>query len=270
MASDAPSLAELQARFQAALMAGDDAVLALIPGNSRASNGVLLGVYRHAYVARLVEVVRAAHPLLARFMGEDAFGAMARGYVEAHPSRHRNARWYADDVAVFLGVAPFDSAPELAEIASIERQLDLAFDAEDAPVLDLSGLSATPPDAWSTLVFTPHPSVGELSLRTNAFDLWLALKNDAELPETRKLAETDRFLVWREGVVPRIRRVLGEEWMLWSEASRGASFGALMELAALYSDPDSAALRVAQYLQGWLGGGLITRPMTGVLETARV
>ena len=61
-ASDhAPTLAELQDRFQAAVIAGDDDILALIPGNSRTTNDVLLGVYRHAYVARLVEVVASDH-----------------------------------------------------------------------------------------------------------------------------------------------------------------------------------------------------------------
>ena len=104
-------------------MAGDDAVLALIPGNSRTSNGVLLGVYRHAYVARLVEVVRAAHPLLAAYMGDDAFEAMARRYVAGHPSRQPNARWFAAHVPDFLGEPPFDAAPWLGEIALIERWL---------------------------------------------------------------------------------------------------------------------------------------------------
>jgi hypothetical protein len=270
MPPDAPSLAEVQARLQAAIMAGDDGILKLIPGNSRTSNEVLLGVYRHAYVARLVEIVRAAYPLLAQHMGDAAFDAAARGYVLDRPSRHTNARWYAGELPDFLGAGPYDAAPELREIALIERQLDLAFDARDADVLDLSGLAAYPPDAWSSLTFVAHPSVALLSLTTNAFEIWLALKNGADRPEIRHLAESDHALVWREGTVSKIRRLGAEERMLWSEASRGVSFGGLMELAAVFDDPDTAAIRVAQYLQGWLGSGLISAAVTTASEAARV
>jgi hypothetical protein len=268
MPADAPSLAELQARFQAAVMAGDDGVLSLIPGNSRTSNAVLLGVYRHAYVARLAEVVRAAHPLLAGYMGEAAFEAMARAYVARYPSSQPNARWFAAHVPEFLREAPFDANPEASDIALIERQLDLAFDAADAGVLDLAGLSSYPPENWSGLAFVPHPSVALLSLTTNAFDLWLAIKNETVLPEPRLLDEPAHFLVWRQDAVPRIRRLDAEERMLWREASGSASFGALMEMAAVFDDADTAALRVAQYLQGWLGSGLISAAMTAASEPA--
>lgn len=262
MTSNTPSLAELQSRFQAAIVDGADDVLALIPPNSRTSNDVLLGVYRHAYTARLVEVVRSAYPILARHMGDEPFLRMARRYVALYPSRHANARWYGTDLPRLLAEETFAEAPELQEIALLERQLDLAFDAADAPVLHLAALAAHPPETWGDLVFAPHPSVATLTFRTNAFEIWVALKNEECSPAQFVLREPHTFLVWRQDNLPKVRRLDPEERMLWAEAARGKSFGGLAEMAATFDDPDMAALRVAQYLNGWLSAGLISRVMT--------
>jgi hypothetical protein len=258
MQHEAPSLAELQRRFQAAIVDGSDDMLALIPANSRTTNTVLLGVYRHAYVARLVEVLRGAYPLLARYMGDFAFEAMARSYVALYPSRYPNARWYASDVPELLAREEFAHAPVLREIALIERQLDLAFDAVDAPVLDLAALAAFPPEAWGGLIFDPHPSAALLTLGSNAFEIWQHLKNEDPAPDALILPAPQTYLVWRREGVPSIRRLEGEERMLWIEAERGKTFGGLAEMAATFDAPDTAALRVAQYLHGWLTAGLLS------------
>jgi len=257
MAHNPPSLAEVQSRFQSALIDGADDILRLIPPNSRTTNEVLFGVYRHAYVARLIEVVRGAYPLLARYMGDERFAEMASRYVARYPSRHANARWFASDVPEMLAGDDFAAEPELREIALIEKQLDAAFDAPDGTVLDLAALALHPPDAWDDLVFVPHPSAASLTLRTNAFDIWLALNNGDMPPPARISPEAQTFLVWRQEGVSRIRVLGPEERMLWSEAARGKPFGGLAEMAATFDDPGTAALRVAQYLHGWLAAGLL-------------
>lgn len=262
MRPEAPSLAELQRRFQAAVIDGADDVLALIPPNSRTTNAVLLGVYRHAYAARLVEVLRSAHPMLSLYMGAERFDAMARAYVALYPSRHANARWYASDVPELLAHERFAASPELREIALLERQLDLAFDAADATVLDLSALAAYPPEAWGRLVFVPHPAAGLLALRTNAFEIWRALKNEESPPGMQCLTEPQAYLVWRREGTPTVRRLGAEEHMLWTEATRGKCFSGLAEMAATFDEPDTAPVRVAQYLNGWLSAGLLSAAMT--------
>jgi hypothetical protein len=267
MAGRIPTLADVQSLFQAAVVDGADDVLGLIPANSRTSSEVLFGVYRHAYVARLAEVVRNAYPMLATHMGEAAFADMARAYVALYPSRHANARWYASDVPDLLGRPEYAATPHLREIALIERQLDLAFDAADDLVLDLAALGRHPPENWGGLVFRAHPSAAVLTLFTNAFDIWAAIKNESDVPPPVALSEPQSLLIWRrDGVAT--SRVLGpEERMLWIEAARGTSFGGLAEMAAVFDDPEMAALRVAQYLQGWLVSGLLSdavaRELTG-------
>ncbi len=256
----APTLAEIQDRFQEAVVAGDDGLLALIPDNSRTTRDVLLGVYRHAYVARLVEVAGTDYPRLKAYIGEADFDQMLRGYVAVCPSRHANVRWFPRRLPEFLSsAAPYADRPVLRELALIERALNDAFDAVDAPVLGLKDLARHSPERWGDLSFSPHPSAVRLDLSTNAFAIWRALKDEVAAPSANPLAERERLVVWRNDVTPAARTLLAEEAMMWDEASKGVRFSILCELAATYADADGAALRVAQYLQGWIAAGMLTK-----------
>jgi hypothetical protein len=254
------TLAELQDRFQEAVVAGDDALLALIPDNSRTTRDVLLGVYRHAYVARLVEVAGSDYPRLKAYMGDAEFDEMLRGYVAVCPSRHPNVRWFARRLPEYLSSAsPYADQPVLRDLAMIERALNDAFDAVDAPVLGLKDLARHSPERWGDLTFSPQPSAARLDLSTNAFAIWRALKDEEDAPSALTLPERERLVVWRNDVTPTVRALLPEEAMMWDEACKGVRFAILCELAATYADADGAALRAAQYMQGWIAEGMLSK-----------
>jgi hypothetical protein len=255
----APTLAELQERFQEAIVEGDDALLAFIPDNSRTSRNVLLGVYRHAYAARLVEVAGSDYPRLLAYMGHTEFGMMARGYLAVCPSRHPNVRWFARRLPEFISsAAPFRDHPLLHDLALIERALNDAFDAADAPVLGLGDLARHAPERWGDLCFSPHPSAVRLDLTTNALAIWRAVKDDEDAPPAADLPLPERVVVWRNDATPTVRTLSAEEGMLWDEAAKGVRFSVLCEMAATYDDPEGAALRTAQYLHGWIATGMLS------------
>ncbi len=253
-----PTLAELQALFQSAILSGHDDILAHIPASSRTNASVLFGVYRNAYVARLIEIIGNDHALTARYLGSEAFDDLARGYVAAHPSTTQNARWVSRHLAAYARSAPrFASHAHVGDLIAIEAALNTAFDAADATVLSLADLQAVAPEQWDMLVFAPHPSAQRLSACSNAFDLWLALKDDDEVPAAKRGAT--ELLVWRHEAAPMIRSIGAEEAMMWDEAARGVRFGVLCEMLATFDAPDTSALRAAQYLQGWLLSGALSR-----------
>ncbi|MFT3732874.1 MAG: DNA-binding domain-containing protein [Hyphomicrobium sp.] len=258
----APSLSEMQDAFQRAVMLGDDAVLNEILDNSRTDRNVLFGVYRHAYVARLIEVVRNDHPLLSAYLGDTAFQDLAKAYVQAHPSRNQNARWFSHGFPDFIAdVRP--SEPHVADLAELERALNDAFDAPDQETVKMSDLAAVPPESWADLIFEAHPSTHILSFSTNAHALWLALKNTETPPPVETRSEAENIIVWRHETTPKVRRMPYEEAMMWKEAASGVPFGGLCELVAVYDDPESAPMRAAQYLHGWIASGLLGK---GLLE----
>ena len=129
-------LKDFQDKFQRAILAGDDAVLKDIPDGPHETKENLLGIYRDAYVLRLIDVIGADHERLHTYLGDDSFRAMARAYIATNPSRHRNARWFAQRLPEFLrSHEPYAKQPVLSELAALERALNDAFDGADAPVV---------------------------------------------------------------------------------------------------------------------------------------
>jgi hypothetical protein len=254
-----PTLAEVQASFQQAILDGETTILNLIPHSGRTSNDVLFGVYQHAYVGRLIEVVASEHEYLKAYLGDDEFRSMATAFVKQHPSRTQNARWFGEPLPKFLQVTkPYASHPELSELACLERTLAAAFDARDASTIALPDLQAFDPEDWEHLVFTPHPSGHVLLLKTNALALWQALREERTPDHAMVLNEPQAVMIWRVDTAPMIRAMPAEEAMMWSEAARGSSFGRLCELLAVFDDPDTAPIRAATHLAGWLANGLIS------------
>lgn len=252
-----PSLAALQALFQAAILNGDDEVLHLIPDNSRTNADVLFGVYRNAYVGRLIDIIAHDHPLTARYLGPEAFDALARGYVAAHPSTTQNARWVSRHLTSYTRAAPrFARHEHVGDLVAIEAALNSAFDAADAAVLRLDDLQAIAPEHWDMLVFTPHAAAQRLTTASNAFALWQALRDDDDVPAAEPVAA--ELIVWRQETTPMIRVIGTEEAMMWDEAAKGVRFGVLCEMLATFDDPATSALRAAQYLQGWLISGALS------------
>jgi len=257
-------LARQQSEFQRAILTGDDAILAEIPDSPKEKRETLFGVYRYAYGSRLVEAMRNDHKLLHVYLGDDMFSEMGHAYVAAYPSHHPNLRWFSGHLPDFLKSAEaYGKYPVLSDLAALEKALNDAFDAAEAPVVAVADMAAFAPEAWAGLTFKPHPSAQRLDLSTNATAVWFALKADEDPPDPVVLEEPDRLLVWRQDVTPVFHQLSAEEAMMWDEASSGIPFGVLCSMLATYDDPDGAAARGAGYLHGWVTAGLLTGVASG-------
>jgi hypothetical protein len=251
--------ARQQSDFQRGILSGDDTVLAEILDSPKEKREILFGVYRHAYGSRLVEAMRNDHKLLHLYLGDEMFDAMGHAYVAANPSQHPNLRWFSGGLPDFLKSSePYSDHPVLSDLAVLEKALNDAFDADDAPVVGVADLAGVAPEAWADLKFQPHPGAFRLDTATNASTIWLALKNNETPPDAVTLEQPCRLLVWRQDVTPMFRELGVEEAMMWDEATSGIPFGVLCSMLATYDDPDGAAARGAAYLHGWITAGLLT------------
>lgn len=253
------SLADLQSAFQAALLAPDPApadVLARLAPNPREPNATRFGIYHSAYRLRLIEALGVSYERLHLLMG-GSFADMAGAYVAAHASPYRNLRWYGGDLPDFLAdTPPWSNEPALAQLAALERNLNHAFDAPDAPVLSLQDLAARDPARWPDLVFTPHPSARRLGVTHDVLEQWEALGREGAAPAAAALPEQRGLLTWRQDGQAMVRALGPEEEMMWIEMARGHAFGPQCTLLAV-RDPDGAEARAATYLSGWIQTGLL-------------
>ena len=250
------SLKEIQESFQRGILAGDDSILAEIRDSAKEDRNALFGVYRHAYVARLAEVLADDYEQLHAYLGDAGFAKLAKSYIAAHPSDRRSARDFGRHVPDFLASdAGFAKHAELAEIAALEKALADAFDGPDAEPLKLATLAEVSPEDWTRLVFTAHPTARRLTFRTNAAEIWSALRYEKGPPSACLLPDPQAILVWRQDVTARFKPLAPEEAMMWDEAAAGTRFGVLCEMVATYAGEDGADFRAASYLKDWVDMG---------------
>jgi len=254
------TLAELQARFQAGILTGEGAdMLGLVePSPHGAGKNELFGVYQNAYRLRLAEFVAEDHPGLAGYLGEDEFAALIEDFIASDPPRHRNARYYTTRLPQFMQESEaWREEGRALSLAQFERALVDAFDAADAPALEIGALAAFAPERWASLTFAFHASAQLLELAAGTLDTYVAATDDDcdELPEASEGVE--HAAIWRTGDEPAWRELDADEWVALNEAMAGQAFGDICQLAAFQQGDNASAERLAQFLANWFSEGLV-------------
>lgn len=249
--------AQQQQALQSAIRTGGDAA-GLLKAGSR------LDVYANAYRARLIAALRDNHEVLYRAMGESAFEALARAYIEAQPSPHRSIRWFGDQLAEFMAGTCSDQLghPSLIDIARMDWALRGAFDAQDSTPLAAADLGSLAAKDWPDLRLHLQPGNSLLQMDWVIEPAWAALReaaSDQDLPElAAPVAGRHALLIWRQGLETRWRTVEPLEACLITALQAGASFAELCEHAAQSEGEDHAAAAVIGCLQQWLADELLS------------
>lgn len=252
-------LADLQEAFQACVLSDNPGLVERIAGGARVDPQQRLRIYFDAYRLRLVEALATDYEALRALMGEAAFGAACRAYVEATPSQFRNVRWYGGRLPEFLRITqPWAEQPILHEVAVFEWTLTLAFDAPDAPVVRFEELACLPQPAWPVLGFVLHPCAHFLELHSNAPSLRKATDAGDSLPDAVIADDTKTWLIWRKELTAYFRSLSESESWAFAAVREGASFTALCEGLCRWFAPDEAAPQAATLLRQWVDDELIS------------
>ena len=135
--------ARQQGAFQRGILTGDNAILDEILDSPKAKHETLFGIYRHAYGSRLVEVMRNDHELLHRYLGDEV---STRWGMPMSRRAHRKIPTCAGSRKACripqIGRA-IQSASGALRPAALEKALNEAFDAAEAPVLALGDMAAS-------------------------------------------------------------------------------------------------------------------------------
>ena len=247
--------------LQAAIVADAPAPGELLRAGSR------LEVYREAYRARLAGALRDNYEILHRAMGDEDFDALARAYIDTHPSSHASIRWFGDQLAAYMASLEGLRHPALIDFAVMDWALRSAFDGPDSVPLDPAALAVLPPEAWATLRLELGPTVARVHLAYAIEPAWHALRLAPSLDELPVLEapapHSHALLVWRSGLEAKWRSLDEAESALLQDLEDGKDFSALCERAAgkvgavgAAGDAQAAAI-VIQALQQWLADGLL-------------
>lgn len=249
-------LAALQAQFQAAILSpGDDGVLAVIKDSPREAAPVLFGIYRHAYSARLVEVLQGNFDKTWSLLGDEGFAAAARAYIAATPSQVRNARWYGSGFADFLA-RRYRKMPAVGDVAALDWAIAAAFDAPDAASCEAAAMAAFHPQQWPDLCFMLHPAVRRVAVATPAAAIYEAL-SAGEAPGALDPVADHTILVWREGYTVRYRALAAGEAAALDRLAAGDTFGTICEALCGFVGAETAGAEAAGLLRLWLDSEMI-------------
>lgn len=255
--------------FQDGLLGRSQDILRAVRGNTRESAATMFGVYRNAYWARLVEALGNDLPGLKALLGDEAFDRMARAYIARHPSRHPSIRWAGRHLAEFLAAeAPYRDQPWFADMARFDWALAFAFDAADAPAAGLADLVGVPPEFWGGIRLAFHPTLDAFRVSTPVDEARPQLLENPDARLDRALRCDRAIMAWRIAHDVKFRAIDPLEFSALQAMQGGATFGDLCELVAKEIDPETAPLRAAQVLQGWLEWGIVATVSHDTLGSA--
>ena len=107
-----------------------------------------LGIYRHAYRARLTEVMQDIFEHTWTYIGDDSFEQCAHSYVDRTTPSGRTLQGFGATFPDWL-VDRFPEDADIADVARIDWMLRVAFDGANAKPIVIGDLAALTPDDWS-------------------------------------------------------------------------------------------------------------------------
>ncbi|MBI3715389.1 MAG: putative DNA-binding domain-containing protein [Betaproteobacteria bacterium] len=247
----------LQQQFQDFILAHTPGIEGSIRSGPRVDAAARLAIYANAYCSRLTEVLDADYPALRALAGDALFQTIALAYIAAHPSDSPNARWFGRHLPAFLiEDARFAENPVLAEMAAFEWAMSLAYDAADAPVVEIAALAAVSDEDWPEMVVDFQPSLQVLNLRANVAAFWQADHAKAELPQPLRGEKAATWIVWRRELVTYFRSLEADEAWALQSASAGNTFAGLCEGLLRWHAEQDVPMRAIGLLKRWIGEGL--------------
>jgi uncharacterized protein (UPF0276 family) len=246
----APEVVQQQAALVEALLAPVPVLstsLQLLPVGPKATVWRGLQAYRSNGHAIAERALRAAYPVTAQSLGEEAFAELASALWHTHPPTRGDLAQWGSELAEFMRrdpqLAPW---PYLPDVVTLEWLLHVAATAADADpdANSLQTLLTAPPD---TVGLVLAPAAALVPSQWPVVSIWEAHSGfgatppgpmpdwaDLRLAVQERRAQT--ALVWREGLRPRCRATGSGEAALLNAAHRGASLLEAAEQAAL--DPE--------------------------------
>lgn len=252
------SLRTLQLAFAEAVLGAADRVPRAIAAPPNGTRRGRFEIYREGYRLRLIESLATDYPATRTVLGADRFGALARTFVEAHPSPYFNLRWYGAELAEFLRAQCHDDDAPVAALAAFEWAIAGAFDAADANPVTTEDMARVPPASWPRLVLALHPSVRRIELPPQVPAIWRAATAGEPLPPPCAPDASDvPWIVWRKDLGVRYRPLAPDEAEALDRAAAGATFGELCVGLAAHVPEVETPGRAAGLLRCWIEDGVI-------------
>lgn len=235
-------------------VANESELEGLVRPGPRSSASQRLDVYRESYVARLVECLSDDYPALQYALGDQDFAQLARGYVDAHPSRSASLNYFGRDFASFCAQQHGSERAFSAELARLEWALVEAIHAPESQPIAADRLADIAPEAWPNARFAANPSLCVLCFDHPVNAFYQAYRDDRapELPAPAASAVAVYRCgnaLWRADLAP-------ARCALLSDLLAGSVLGEALERAA--ADGGASEADVLAWFGEWMRDGFFS------------
>ncbi|MGC8722877.1 MAG: putative DNA-binding domain-containing protein [Acidobacteriota bacterium] len=217
-----------------------------------------VAIYHEMVLLRMREALAADYPVTQYLLGEEAFTALVRDYLQRYPSRSYTLNRLGDHLPQFYLDEPERAgAAFLHDLTSAELALAQAYEEAESPVLTPDAVLAVPAAAWPQVRLVPVASLRLLALRHPVLPFMEACRLELPCPTPRSGATW--LAVWRKDYTLHRRRLSRAEHRLLHALAAGLPLGqALVETAASLKGSD-ASKRIRRWFRTFVAEGLFSR-----------
>ena len=217
-----------------------------------------IGIYHHAYSARLAGVLANDHEKLQIFLAAD-FDQLAKQYIAQYPSKVASLRHFGSQFPDFLATSEHPDASLASQLCLFERTLLDAYDARDDTPLGWQQLSAINPEQWPELIFSLHPSLHLFEDSTASVNVWQAIQSGQFRPD--KLTETapTTWVIWRDlERICQFRTITPAQQICLKKMQAGYPFADIAEELVNYIPPEELGAALFEWIGQWCEAGIIS------------
>jgi hypothetical protein len=256
---DGLPLAELQARFAAALCAGASqsdgpaAALAECIVDDGLPPAARVQVYRNNVRALFEGALARTYPVLRQRVGEDYFARLAVEYRQAHPSQSGDLHWTGRRFPEWIGsrMAGTDYA-WLADLARLEWACEEALVSERLPPAQAGSLACVPPANVADVLLSLQPGLRTVASAFPVWSVWQANQPGATGEAIDPSLGPQQVVVAHDADGLMLHSLAAEQFGFVEQLAAGRSLGQALETSGL------AIEQLAETLAWLFGAGLVT------------
>jgi hypothetical protein len=227
-------------------------VAAIIAAGKSQTSAERLGVYHHAYFARLLESLQSLLPCTRYAVGIEEFDLFALDYLHRHPPRSYTLALLADRFATFLdSTRPPEWGVFLVELVQLEQAIERIFDGpgpENLPPFQL------PPDPPPSLCLECVPSF-ELHAFQHPISTFYTDWKQNRVP-TWPEKQPQYIALYRKDYIVRRLEISALQFQLLTSLHRGDPLNIALEQSCASFPPNI----IQTWFQFWAAQGIFASP----------